>query len=54
VDVILLILLASWLATAPANLAAVPVALAAAASTSRLILARRAGQRCLASRASLP
>jgi hypothetical protein len=54
VDVILLILLASQLATAPAKLAAAPIALAAAASTTRFILARRAGQRCLASRASLP
>lgn len=54
VDLIILIVLASQLATAPAKLAAAPIALAAAASTSRLILARRAGQRCLASRASLP
>jgi hypothetical protein len=54
VDLIVLALLASQLATAPAKLAAVPIALAAAASTTRLILARRAGQRCLASRASLP
>jgi hypothetical protein len=53
-DLIILALLASQLATAPAKLAAVPVALAAAASTTRLILARRAGRRCLASRASLP
>lgn len=53
VDLIILILLASQLATAPAKLAAAPVALAAAASTTRLILARRAGRRCLASRASL-
>jgi hypothetical protein len=49
----MLILLASQLATAPAKLTAAPIALAAAASTARLILARRAGQRCLASRASL-
>jgi hypothetical protein len=54
VDVILLILLASQLASGPAKLAAAPIAFAAAASTTRLILARRAGQRCLASRASLP
>jgi HAAS len=54
VDVILLILLASLLATAPAKLAAAPIALAAAASTTRLILARRAGRRCLASRTLLP
>jgi hypothetical protein len=53
-DMILLALLASLLTTAPAKLAAAPAALAAAASTTRLILARRAGQRCLASRASLP
>jgi small-conductance mechanosensitive channel len=52
-DVILLALLASQLATAPAKLAAAPIALAATASTTRLILARRAGRRCLASRASL-
>jgi hypothetical protein len=52
-DVILLATLASQLATAPAKLAAAPIALAAAASTTRLILARRAGRRCLASRASL-
>jgi hypothetical protein len=54
VDLIILALLASQLATAPAKLAAVPIALAAAGSTTRLILAQRAGQRCLASRASLP
>lgn len=54
VDLILLIVLASQLATAPAKLAAAPIALAAAASTTRLILARRAGQQCLASRAALP
>lgn len=54
VDLIILIVLASQLATAPATLAAAPIALASAASTSRLILARRAGRRCLASRASLP
>jgi hypothetical protein len=53
-DVILLALLASQLATAPAKLAAAPIALAAAASTTRLILARRAGQQCLASWAALP
>jgi hypothetical protein len=52
-DVILLALLASQLATAPARLAAAPIAVAAAASTTRLILARRAGRRCLASRSSL-
>ena len=54
VDVIILIVLASQFATAPAKLAAIPIALAAAASTTRLILARRAGQRCLTTRASLP
>jgi hypothetical protein len=53
VDVILLALLASQLATAPAKLAAAPIALAAAASTTRLILARHAGRRCLASRFAL-
>ena len=49
----LLALLASQLATAPAKLAAAPIALAAAASTTRLILARHAGRRCLASRSAL-
>jgi hypothetical protein len=52
-DLALLALLASQLATAPAKLAAAPIALAAAASTARLILARHAGQRCLASRVLL-
>jgi hypothetical protein len=54
VDVILLATLASQLVIAPAKLAAAPIALAAAASTTRLILARRAGRRCLASLASMP
>jgi hypothetical protein len=54
IDLALLALLASQLATAPAKLAAAPIALAAAASTTRIILARHAGQRCLASRAALP
>ena len=53
VDVILFALLASQLATAPAKLAAAPIALAATASTTRLILARHAGRRCLASRSAL-
>ena len=52
-DLALLALLASQLATAPAKLAAAPIALAGAASTTRLILARRAGQRCLAGRVPL-
>jgi HAAS len=53
VDVILLALLVSQLAHAPGTLAAGPIAVAAVASSTRLILARRAGQRCLASQASL-
>ena len=53
VDVGLLALLISQLAHAPDTLAAGPSAVAAVASSTRLILARRAGQRCLASRASL-
>ena len=53
VDVGLLALLVSQLAHAPGTLAAGPIAVAAVASSTRLILARRAGQRCLASRASL-
>jgi len=53
IDLALLALLASQLATAPAKLAAAPIALAATASTTRLILARHAGQRFLASRAAL-
>jgi hypothetical protein len=52
-DLILLAVLASQVAVAPGTLAAVPVCLAAAASTTRLVLARRAGQRCLTSRALL-
>jgi HAAS domain-containing protein len=51
-DLILLAVLASQLA-APGTLAAGPVSLAAAASAARLILASRAGRRCLASRALL-
>ena len=53
VDVIIFILLASKLVAAPGTLAHVPVALAATASLIRLILARRAGRRCLAVRAAL-
>ena len=53
VDVIIFILLASKLVAAPGTLAPVPVALAATASLIRLILARRAGRRCLAVRAAL-
>jgi hypothetical protein len=53
VDMAILALLASQLATAPAKLAAAPIALAATASTTRLILARHAGRRCLASRSAL-
>ena len=53
VDIALLALLASQLATAPAKLAAALVALATAPSATRLILARQAGRRCLASRSAL-
>jgi hypothetical protein len=48
-----LVLLASQLAIAPGALSPLPAAAAAAASLTRLILARRAAGRCLASRASL-
>jgi hypothetical protein len=46
-------LLASQLASAPATLAPFPVAAAAAASVTRLTLARRAAGRCLAIRSTL-
>jgi hypothetical protein len=53
-DLAIFLLLASQLASAPATLAAGPVAAAAAASLTRLTLARRAGRRCLTARAGLP
>jgi hypothetical protein len=51
-DVILLALLAAELAGAPGSLTPAPAA-AAAASLTRLILARRAARRCLTQRATL-
>jgi hypothetical protein len=52
-DLAVFTLLASQLASAPGNLAPLPVAVAAAASMTRLILARRAACKCLAIRATL-
>jgi len=52
-DLAVFALLAGQLATAPATLAPVPVAIAAIASLTRLTLARRAARRCLAARAAL-
>ncbi len=52
-DLAILTLLASQLASAPGTLAPLPVAAATAASLTRLTLARRAGGRCLAVRATL-
>jgi hypothetical protein len=52
-DLILLALVAAQLAIAPGSLAPGPVAAAAAASLTRLILARRAARHCLTVRASL-
>jgi hypothetical protein len=48
-----LLLLAAQLATAPGKLSPVPAAVAAAARLARLLFARRAAGRCLATRASL-
>jgi hypothetical protein len=53
VDLAVLALLASQLASAPDTLAPLPVAAAAAASLTRLALARRAARKCLALRATL-
>lgn len=53
VDVIVFVLLASQLVTAPRALAPVPITAAAAASLVRLTLARRAARRCLTARAAL-
>lgn len=52
-DLAVFALLASQLASAPATLAPLPVAAAAAASLTRLTLARRAVRKCLAIRATL-
>jgi HAAS len=52
-DLVLLALLASQLAAAPATLAPLPIAAAAAASLTRLTLAPRAARRCLTARAAL-
>jgi hypothetical protein len=52
-DLIIFVLLASQLATAPRTLAPVPITAAAAASLIRLTLARRAARRCLTARAAL-
>ena len=49
-DLAILLLLASQLASAPSTIAGGPVAAAAAASLTRLTLARRAARRCLAAR----
>jgi hypothetical protein len=53
-DLAVFALLASQMTTAPGNLAPLPVAAAAAASLTRLTLARRAARKCLAIRATLP
>jgi hypothetical protein len=52
-DITVLALLAGQLASAPGSLAPVPVALAAAASLTRLTFAPRAARRCLTVRATL-
>jgi hypothetical protein len=52
-DLAAFILLASKLASTPAALAPAPVFAAAAASLTRLTLARRAARRCLTARAAL-
>jgi len=52
-DLAILAVLASQLASAPGTLAPLPVAAAAAASLTRLTLARRAARNCLTARASL-
>jgi hypothetical protein len=53
VDVIILVLLASQLISAPGTLAPLPITAAATASLIRLALAPRAARRCLAARATL-
>lgn len=52
-DLAIFVLLASQLVSAPSTLAPAPVAVAAAASLTRLTLASRAARHCLATRASL-
>ena len=52
-DLAIFALLASQLASTPGSLAPLPVAAAAAASLTRLSLARRAARTCLATRAAL-
>jgi hypothetical protein len=52
-DLVLLALVAGLLALSPGKLAPLPIALAAAASLTRLTLAARAARRCLAIRATL-
>jgi hypothetical protein len=52
-DALGLTLLAAEVATAPGQLSPLPAAAATVASLARLLLARRAAYRCLASRASL-
>jgi hypothetical protein len=52
-DLAILAVLGSQLASAPGTLAPLPVAAAAAASLTRLTLARRAASKCLAIRATL-
>lgn len=52
-DLAVLTLLASKLASTPASLAPIPVLAAAAASLTRITLARRAARHCLTARAAL-
>lgn len=52
-DLAILTVLASQLTKAPGTLAPLPVAVATAASLTRLVLARRAARRCMATRAAL-
>lgn len=52
-DLLMIILLGCELAAAPGTLAPVPITVAAAVSLLRLVLARRAGLRCLATRRAL-
>jgi HAAS len=52
-DVIILVLLVTQLVSAPSTLAPIPIAAAAAASLTRLTLARRAARLCLTARAAL-
>jgi hypothetical protein len=52
-DAAVFVLLASQLFSAPSRLAPAPIAVAAAASLTRLTLARRGARRCLSARATL-